>query len=199
MPMGSDGHFSQAVWGDKTAMVEGTKKHYKTTSNLHTLFRQNPVEKINHVSAVQWECILATARTHIEKSGAEPKSKVTLPPAQLEPQSDEDWELPDIDPDTLIAAPTTDFAPEQEPEAATSSATAVTTRLTSDTAQLEGEGNVDSADGMVESGTDGDSDDNDENDKDNNEDEEEEREIEPETRCEYCSPFHACKRLIWIY
>ncbi|KAE9399455.1 hypothetical protein BT96DRAFT_993918 [Gymnopus androsaceus JB14] len=161
------------VWGDKLAMVEGIKKQYKTTSNLHSLFGQNPVKKIHCVSAAQWERILATACAHIEKLGAEPKPKATPSPAQSEPQSDEDWELLYIDPDTLIAAhtaPTTKKAPESEPEAATS-VTAVTAGSTSDVDQSEAKaGDADLADGMVESNTGGDSD----------EEEEEEEEEEPE-------------------
>ncbi|KAE9385390.1 hypothetical protein BT96DRAFT_1007085 [Gymnopus androsaceus JB14] len=139
-------------------MVEGIKKHYKTTSNLHSLFGQNPVKKIDCVSAAQWEHILATAHAHIKKLGAEPKPKATPSPAQSEPQSDEDWELPDIDPDTLIAAhtaPTTEKAPECKPEAATCSKA----------------GDADLANGMVESNTGGNSD------EEEAEEEEEEEEV----------------------
>ncbi|KAE9389659.1 hypothetical protein BT96DRAFT_1003013 [Gymnopus androsaceus JB14] len=128
VPIGSDGHFSQAVWGNKSAIVEGVKKQFKTTLNLHLLFKQNPVKKIDR----------------------------TLPPAQLEPQSDEDWELPDIDPNSLtdrMTSPATEQAPELQPEGATSLVTAVAGTT----------GDNDQPDGMVEDGTGGgDSDDNEE-------------------------------------
>ena len=127
MPIGSNGHFSQAVWGNKTVIVEGVKKQYNTTSNVHLLFGQNPVKKINHASAAQWDCIIATASAHITK-GSEPKMKATPLPAQPEPQSDEDWELPDIDPDTL-SAPAANAEESQEPEVTTSSLVPVVVRL----------------------------------------------------------------------
>ncbi|KAE9403280.1 hypothetical protein BT96DRAFT_990516 [Gymnopus androsaceus JB14] len=180
VPIGSDGHFSQAVWGDKSAIVEGMKKQFKTTSNLHSLFKQNPVKKINRVSPAQWEHIITTAHAHIKKSRLEPIPK-TLPPAQSEPQSDEDWELPDIDPNSLtdrMTSPATEQAPELQPEGATSSVTAAagTTGDIEGSEAEESEGNDDQPDRMVEDGTGG-------GNSDNNEEEEEEEEesIEPES------------------
>lgn len=127
MPIGSNGHFSQAVWGDKTVIAEGVEGRYNTTSNVHSLFGQNPVKKIDRVSAAQWDRIIATARTYIVK-GPEPKPHVTLPPAPLETQSDEDWELPDIDPDTLSTS-VSDAKKSKEPE---------TTTLVADKAESKG-------------------------------------------------------------
>ena len=118
MPIGSDGHFSQAVWGDKSAVVEGVKKQYKTTSNIHSLFGRNPVKNIDCVSAAQWDRIIATAHAHIAKLGSETKAKALPTPVQSEPQSDEDWEVPDIDPDTLSTViPTTAIKNDEVPDA----------------------------------------------------------------------------------
>ncbi|KAE9393611.1 hypothetical protein BT96DRAFT_1022952 [Gymnopus androsaceus JB14] len=118
VPIGSDGHFSQAVWGNKSAVVEGVKKQYKTTSNIHSLFGWNPVKNIDHVSAAQWDRIITTAHAHIAKLGLETKAKAPPTPVQSEPQSDEDWEVPDIDPNTLSTAiPTTAIKNDKVPDA----------------------------------------------------------------------------------
>ncbi|KAJ3733866.1 hypothetical protein DFJ43DRAFT_1153047 [Lentinula guzmanii] len=110
VPLGSDGHFSQAVWGDKFTLVGGIKKQYKTTSNIHSLFGRNPVKNIDRVSATQWDRIITSAHTHIAKLGSERTVKLPAP-VLSEPQSDEDWEIPDIDPETFII---TTFATEKD-------------------------------------------------------------------------------------
>ncbi|KAJ3979494.1 hypothetical protein F5890DRAFT_1636729 [Lentinula detonsa] len=90
VPGGLDGTdsfrvYQQAVWGDKSTF------------------------NIDRVSATQWDRIITSAHTHIVKSERTVKS---LPaPVSSEPRSDEDWEVPDIDPETFSI---TTFATEKD-------------------------------------------------------------------------------------
>ncbi|KAF5368868.1 hypothetical protein D9758_002830 [Tetrapyrgos nigripes] len=106
VPAGSDGHFSAAIWGDKDTVIEGKPTQLKTTTNIHSLFSRNPVKNIDRCSSAQWDRIIATAETHTRKSKSKslPNDSPHVPETEKSgPDPDEDWELPDINPDELIA------------------------------------------------------------------------------------------------
>ncbi|KAF5372211.1 hypothetical protein D9758_004936 [Tetrapyrgos nigripes] len=100
---GAQSHFSQKVWGDKVVNIEGQSKKYKTTSSVHDLFGFNKVKNCPRVSDVQWERILTTAQTHTSKRVSEKTSVVPLITTPQANDVDEDWEMPDEDPEQFLA------------------------------------------------------------------------------------------------
>ncbi|KAF5342778.1 hypothetical protein D9758_017125 [Tetrapyrgos nigripes] len=90
IPSGVDGHFSSAIWGDRDVTLEGKVVRFETTTNLHSHFA--------------WDRIIQSAEKHLLKPVSKPKlnkkSTASEPPT---PDPAEDWELPDIDPDELLA------------------------------------------------------------------------------------------------
>ncbi|KAF5343146.1 hypothetical protein D9758_015203 [Tetrapyrgos nigripes] len=104
IPSGVDGHFASAIWGDRDVTLEGKVVRFETTTNLHSHFAVNPIKNINRCSAAQWDRIIQSAEKHLLKPVSKPKlnkkSTASEPPT---PDPAEDWELPDIDPDELLA------------------------------------------------------------------------------------------------
>ncbi|KAF5365297.1 hypothetical protein D9758_005471 [Tetrapyrgos nigripes] len=97
IPHGQDRYFSQQVWGDRFVNLDGKKVHQKTTSQLHWIFGENPSTNTARVSSAQWDQIIEAAQACTTvKNVSKP---ATTSPTEEPIDSDEDWTMPDEDPD----------------------------------------------------------------------------------------------------
>ncbi|KAF5362641.1 hypothetical protein D9758_009557 [Tetrapyrgos nigripes] len=96
IPKGQDGFFSKQVWGDHEVTVEGKKVKLKTTSQLHWIFSKSKTNT-ERFSSAQWDQLIKAAQACMVVKKA-PKSSAK-PPADEPIDADEDWTMPDEDPE----------------------------------------------------------------------------------------------------
>ncbi|KAF5366985.1 hypothetical protein D9758_003949 [Tetrapyrgos nigripes] len=99
MPRGGDGHFSQSVWGDRQVMIDGKQVELKTTTQFHEIFQKNPVTQKDRITSTQWDNIIKAAQACIVNKMASNTPKTIPPPAENPSTANNDWVMPDDDPE----------------------------------------------------------------------------------------------------